>query len=464
MSEATDDGAKEVPEGSFDARRAEADIVRAAPRTGEASAPIITPGAALTRRSVIAGMGSALGASATATLLPQRALALMPARAAPEPPVPSAAPGVTIEDAFRLRLPESYGEGVLEDRVARAHWTRLRRILTPHLPPEHAARRWTPGDLVADTTLREAVRGAYAWAERECHRVVTAYAPDEHERQLTYIARPWPRVPYSQHEATPHFDPLNEDYVASAYRCHRCWGRLLHPVERPMRALATLLIALDLPVPDDLADELLQSLAEEIACTLAADDYSAWNAWTVRAGCLRVFGALIDRDARHPLAHAFAHPAPTGPVDASGAALWAMGDDRDLDGFMLTPLGPLDPSRRLKTDLAAPSLSARTCLGPEPRPRPTLVVHRRDLRHASYNDPTGPDIYWPLGMPHTLIALDGPSERVGHRTWGPPLTPDDAARAAAFVARNRDALIDHWDWRTDSLGVCEAIVNDGAAS
>ena len=185
----------------------------------------------------------------------------------------------------------------------------------------------------------------------------------------------------------------------------------------------------------------------------------------MRTGCLRALGALIDRGGRHPLSPHFAHPTPLGPVDASGEALWAHGDDRDLDGFLLTPIGRLDARN---ADAPLPPMSARCALygetrPHEPLPRATLVVHHRGVLHpcelfddraqmigllnaeATLPEPDRPG--------HTLIAIEGAPTRV----WGPPLDPVTMAGVAAFVRRHRAALLEHWHGRTDSVDMLEAM-------
>ena len=424
--------------------------------------------AAPTRRAVLAGAGAA----ATSALVPSTPLLAAPpahvgSAASTEP---SGVGGAGVEDAFRIRLPESDGPGVMDDAVVREHFARLRRMIVPTLPHPHAW-RWSPADLVADEGLRSAVRRALTRSGAGRERLADALeativspgaeaARAEDARQLRYLARPWPRV--MQARARGHMVGWHDQRAAT--RCHQCWGRLVQPVTRRARAHAVLLIALDLPVPEQLADELLLSLAEEIACTARAGHLAGYERWTVRTGCLRAFGALIDRHGQHRLVHLFAHPAPDGPVDAGGVGLWALGDDRDLDGDLLADIGYpcLQHGRPL------PSLAARSATGgpldaDAPAPRPTLVlrpqrhVRERDLFHLGCDISRLPDPaarHVPHDGPtHALIALDGPPDLVR----GTAPHPDVMARTVEFVEHHRSALLDHWRGRTDAAGLWDAL-------
>ena len=423
---------------------------------------------ALSRRTVLAGAAASAGA---ALVRPLPSLAALAAQSVPI--MAYGASGPTIEDAFRIRAPESYGHGVLDDTVSRTHFSRLGAIIATmgDLDPAHRW-RWTPTDLVTDEALRMAVRGAFErdaelmeWCrlERASTRIGDLVAWGGLQRE--YDALPRPPLNRSRFQPCESHDPLGKANVVAAAVCRKRWRQLLERPVRSGRALATLLIALDLPVPGDLRDALLPDLAREIAATVRGEEDSGYGAWTVRTGCLRAFGALIDRDARHPLAHHFAHPAPPGPIDASGKALWAHGDDRDLDGFLLTPIGRLGDA---SADAPLPPMSARCALygktrPSEPLPRATLVVHHRGVPHPCelFDDraqmiglldaEAAPPDTDPPG--HTLIAIEGGPTRV----WGPPLDATTDARVAAFVESHRAALMDHWYGRTDSLEMLEAV-------
>lgn len=427
-----------------------------------------TGSTAATRRAFLAGAG----AVATSALVPSMPLLAAPpahvgSAAAPEP---IGTDGAGIGDAFQIRLPESDGPGVMDDAVVREHFARLRWMIVPALPCPYAW-RWTPTDLVRDEGLRCAVRHALtlpgAGRERLADALeATIVSPGdevvraEDARQLRYLARPWPRVLQAQARGLM----VGWHDQRTATRCHQCWGRLVQPITRRARAYAVLLIALNLPAPERVADELILSLAEEIACTARADYLAGYERWTMRTGCLRAFGALIDRQGRHRLAHLFAHPAPNGPVDAANVGLWALGDDRDLDSDLLADIGyPCLQYGRPLPSLAARSATGRPLDADAPAPRPTIVLrpekHSRE-RDASLHGRTVTHIPDPAArhvpddaLTHALIALDGPPDLV----WGTAPHPDVLARTVEFVEHHRAALLDYWRGRTDAAALRGAL-------
>lgn len=352
----------------------------------------------------------------------------------------------TIEDAFLVRTPESYGLGIMDDRVVRAHWRRLRSILGPALPRDLSRETWEdwrrPIGLAVprNEPLRLALRDAHARLRATCERTILEPLPDEEERQAAYLRRPWPRVRRSSSPAHERFDPLSEERVAAAFRCHKFWVRQLYPAKRAMRAYACFLLAIGEPVPSDLMREMNDDLAEEIACIILAEEYSGYGDWTIRTGALRVFGRYVDPNGRHPLAHEFGGAFPEGmfdhePVNVDTPHLWARGDGRDLDGFLLTPCG----IRRADGTLLRMSVRERSYFGPDAAggPPPTLVV-----RHASAT-----------GAPYSLVSI----ERPGAIVWGGPLPPNLAREAKQFIERNRAALFEHWRGETSSVELLRAV-------
>ena len=340
---------------------------------------------------------------------------------------------VTIEDAFRLRTPEAYGYGIMDDRVIRLWWTQLRRRLAPALPRDLRNVRYTTGDLACEENafLRDAVREAHARTAKGSLWPVSLMLPDEEARQISYIRRPWPRVRVSIHPRTPDFDPLSDARFSDARRCHQCFGRKLHPVARGMIAYACLLIALGEPVPDDLADDLIWRIAEELACLPLAEEYSGYGNWTVRSDCLRVFGAHLDPGGRHPLAPEFDHPVMKGEChDMASLFLARSTFGRDLDGFLLTPLGTVgEPPVRVQARQVNDGFVGRAY--------PSLVAKlARDRMSPRAST-----------LDHTPVSLFSPFRHL----WGEQLPPTTAKDLTTFIAANQAILLAHWRGEADSV-------------
>ena len=105
----------------------------------------------------------------------------------------------TIEDAFLVRTPESYGLGIMDDRVTRSHWRRLRSIIELELPNDLprellSAIRYIPGLLVGpqNDSLRRAVREAHARLRAECERAVLRPLPTRTSANLPISTAPGP--------------------------------------------------------------------------------------------------------------------------------------------------------------------------------------------------------------------------------------------------------------------------------
>ena len=314
------------------------------------------------------------------------------------------------QHTYALRLPEAYGPGVMDDGILWNWFAVLRRMISHELRPPYRDRRYKPIDLHFEADLRGAVSRAYQQKPFSLARVFRAGIRDGMVRTELPLEHPKP--------------------TAFEARYHACRTRLAAKSKtRAARAWACLLIALGLPVPEGLAARLLPLLAEEIACTVAAEEFSGFSDWTIRTGCLRVFGGYLDPEASHPLANVFVHP----PMCDEGqfmdwSMLWSEGDGRDLDGFLLTPFTLLYSNGILRLSARIASYDGtRSRSGPVP----SLVVHHD----------TGP------GAPYSLVSLrDAPGI-----VWGEPLAPEIAVAIERFINGNKTPLLEHWRAETDSL-------------
>lgn len=184
-----------------------------------------------------------------------------------------------------------------------------------------------------------------------------------------------------------------------------------------LKVLGVLFLAAGVTMPGVVKARVLDAFDREIAYDRAEEESSGWDHWSKRVGILRAVRALIEKD-------------DTSPFYAGNETMWALCDNRDLDGFLLTCMEPDE------TGLSRP-ISVRACEYGEvaegnPNPPATLVV--------SMGEP--PCIH----VPHALVMVDEPVRQV----FGPALPAHDLARVARWIALNRTTLLDHWLGRNSS--------------
>ena len=184
-----------------------------------------------------------------------------------------------------------------------------------------------------------------------------------------------------------------------------------------LKVLGVLFLAAGVTMPGVVKARVLDAFDREIAYDRAEEESSGWDHWSKRVGILRAVRALIEKDA-------------AGPVYAGDETMWALCDNSDLDGFLLTSMQPDE------TGLSRP-VSVRMCeygevAAGDLNPPATLVV--------SMGEP--PCIH----VPHGLVTVDEPVRQV----FGPALPVDDLDRVARWIALNRATLLDHWLGRNSS--------------
>ncbi len=184
-----------------------------------------------------------------------------------------------------------------------------------------------------------------------------------------------------------------------------------------LQVLGVLFLAAGVALPPAAKTRVLGAFDREVVHDRAEEEFSGWNHWSMRTGILRVVRDLIERG-------------DTGPVYAGGQAMWALSDNRDLDGFLLTSL------ETCSTGLAR-KVCLRTCWYGEveegcPVPQATLAVI---MSKASV-----------LGEGYAVVTVEEPIRQ----TYGPALPADELDRLTQWIALNREALLAHWLGRTCS--------------
>lgn len=92
-----------------------------------------------------------------------------------------------------------------------------------------------------------------------------------------------------------------------------------------LQVLGVLFLAAGVALPPATKGRVLGAFDREVVHDRAEEEFSGWSNWSIRTGILRVVRDLVERG-------------DAGPVYAGGEAMWALSDNRDLDGFLLTSL------------------------------------------------------------------------------------------------------------------------------